>query len=130
MPQREDPDGERPNVESPTVEQPTGIPGMGSGPVRGSSDSALDELFIVGAKYHEPSAAERAATAKRAALTAKANEKQRQKDIRHTRGVLEGHGHARQSAAPTVPYDKRVALIAIGVIGAIAVVLSQTPFGH
>jgi hypothetical protein len=80
--------------------------------------SPLDELFIVGAKYHEPSAAERARAAREAAERAKRERKARDKRVKHTRQVLQGGGAS--------TFDKRTAVIGLGVIVVVATVLAQT----
>ena len=85
----------------------------------GSDDSPLDDLFVGGAKYHEPSAADRAKAAREAEQRAQREQKERKKRVAHTRRVLQGGG---------ATYDKRVAWISLGVMLALAVVLSQTGF--
>ncbi len=96
--------------------------------------SPLDELFVVGAKYHEPSAAEREAAAKAAERDNKKAAKAREKEIERTRRVLEGgnrHPGRRERAEPTVAsHDRRVAAIGFSVMVALSVVLSFTAFGH
>ena len=92
----------------------------------------LDELFIVGAKYHEPSAAEREAAAKEAQREAKKLEKQRQKDIERTKRVLGGGGGDQprfgRSPSDDVSYNNRTATIGLVVIVVVAALLSQTSF--
>ena len=90
----------------------------------------LDELFVVGAKYHEPSAAEREAAARQAEKDAKKRDKQRQKEIDQTRRVLKGSDEprfGRSDHTQQAHYDKRVAVIGLGAMMALAVLLSFTP---
>ena len=80
-------------------------------------DHPLDELFVVGAQYHEPSAAERAQAARDAEHRAKEESKRREKRVKHTRRALEGGGPS---------YDRRTAVIGLAVIVALAVVFAVT----
>lgn len=90
----------------------------------------LDELFIVGAKYHEPTAAERAEAAKRSDKERKKADAAREKEIAHTRKVLGLDGHSgRSSSGPTIgAYDKRNSLIAFSGLLIAALLLSFTAF--
>ena len=95
----------------------------------GVPDSPLDDLFVVGAKFHEPSAKEREAAAREAARRAKQEEKERQKRVKHTREVLEGHRGSEARARfghMSGAYDRRTALIGFASMAALAVVLSMT----
>src|SRR5262249_2517223 len=89
-------------------------------------NSPLDDLFVVGARYHEPTAAERDRAARDARKQAERDEKERQKRVRHTRRVLGGDTRR----APSADYDRRVALIGLGVSLGCAVLRSFTAFGH
>lgn len=88
----------------------------------------LDELFVVGAKYHEPTAAERAAAAKRAEKEHEKTEKQRAKDIAHTRKVLGLDGHTSRGGTDR-PYDRRNTAIAFGGLVLFAALLATMGFG-
>ena len=91
----------------------------------------LDELFIVGAKYHEPSAAEREAAARLAEKAAKKREKQRKKEVDHTRRVLSGSEEARfgrSSYGESAGYDRRNFAIGMAAALGIAMLLSLTSF--
>ena len=95
------------------------------------SSHPLDELFIVGAKYHEPSAAEREAAALQAEKDAKKLHKQRKKEIDHTRRVLSGGEEARfgrSSFGESIGYDRRNAFIGLAGVVGVAVLLSFTTF--
>jgi hypothetical protein len=100
------------------------------------SDSPLDDLFIVGAKYHEPSAAERAAAAKAQERAAKKANKANEKEIARTRRVLGGDNsgrHARRGRRnefSVASYERRTALLGFLAIIAISVALSFTAFAH
>ena len=85
--------------------------------------SPLDELFIVGAQYHEPSAAERARAAREAEKRAERERKARQKRVKHTRRVLQGGGTG-------TSFDHRTALIGFGAIVVIATLLAETGIWH
>ncbi len=99
---------------------------------RPQPESPLDDLFVVGAKYHEPSAAERAAAAKAAERDAKKAAKAHDKEIARTRRVLGGdnkrerHGRGFSVAS----FERRNALIGFVLLVAISVALSFTAFAH
>jgi hypothetical protein len=95
---------------------------------RGDGEHPLDELFIVGAKYHEPSAAEREAAARAAEKRAREEEKARRKRVKHTKNVLEGRGDRRERADQGAGYDGKVALIGFCVMLALAFVLASVGF--
>ncbi len=99
---------------------------------RPEDDHPLDELFIVGAQYHEPSAAEREKAAREAQRRAQREEKERAKRVKHTRRTLEGGGHAsrRGSNDTGATYDRKTALVGLGVIVVLATLLSQTGVFH
>jgi hypothetical protein len=104
-------------------------------PSRPDDEHPLDDLFVVGAQYHEPSAAERAKAARDAQLRAQREEKERAKRVKHTRRTLEGGGRRRHASSGDVPvggaaYDRKTALIGLGVIVAVATVLAQTGVFH
>ncbi len=84
---------------------------------------SLDDLFVGEARFHEPTAAERAAAARRAEHDAKREARRRAREVEHTRRVLGGDDSERS-------YDRRTAAIGFGVMLALAVVLSVTPFAH
>lgn len=101
-----------------------------AGPSRPDDEHPLDELFIVGAKYHEPSAAERARAARDAEKRARDAEKERKKRVRHTKRVLGGGDDRRgMRGEPHEGYDKRTALIGFAVLVVLAVLFAQTPWG-
>ena len=81
----------------------------------------LDEMFVGEARYHEPSAAERASAAREAQRKAEREERERAKEIARTRRVLGGD-------AEPAGYDKRTAVLGWIALAAIAVVLSFTAF--
>lgn len=81
----------------------------------------LDEMFVGEARYHEPSAAERAAAARDAKRQAERDERARAKEIARTRRILSGD-------ADSGGFDKRTAMLGWIAIAAIAVVLAFTPF--
>jgi hypothetical protein len=85
--------------------------------------SPLDELFIVGAQYHEPSAAERARAAREAEQRAARERKARSKRVKHTRRVLQG-------GAASSGFDHRTALIGFGVVVVVATLLAETGIWH
>jgi hypothetical protein len=84
--------------------------------------SPLDELFIVGAQYHEPSAAERARAAREAEQRAARERKARSKRVKHTRRVLQGGANT--------GFDHRTALIGFGVVVVVATLLAETGIWH
>lgn len=100
---------------------------MPEGP-RPDDSSPLDDVFVEGARFREPSAAERARAAREAEHRAKREQRQRNKRVAHTRRVLGGGG--RHGVSGGAVYDKRVALIALGVMLGVSVLLSQTAFAH
>lgn len=105
-------------------------PGSNDDPNDGSAHP-LDELFIVGAKYHEPSAAEREAAARQAEKAAKKNEKDRKKEIERTRRVLSGGEEARfgrSNYGESTGYDRRNFAIGMAAALGIAMLLSLTSF--
>jgi hypothetical protein len=113
--------------------------GASNNPGPSSSDSPLDDLFIVGAKYHEPSAAEREAAAKAAERANKKAMKAHEKEIARTRKVLGGDSdkggrhrrHRRDRgdfSASNV--ERRTALLGLLAIVVLSVALSFTAFGH
>jgi hypothetical protein len=96
-------------------------------------DSPLDDLFVVGAKYHEPSAAERAAAAKAAERESKKAAKANEKEIARTRRVLDGdhpRHQRRQHDFSAASIERRGALLGFAVLVVISAALSFTPFGH
>ena len=105
---------------------------------RDEPNHPLDELFIVGAKYHEPSAAEREAAARQAEKDAKREAQRRQKEVEHTRRVLKGEGaprfarsagaRAMGGGAPDASYDRRNAIIGFSAILALSVLLGSMRF--
>lgn len=104
--------------------------GSSDDPNEGSAHP-LDELFIVGAKYHEPSAAEREAAARQAEKESKKREKQRKKEIEHTRRVLSGGEEARfgRSSYDQSPgYSRRNAALGFAAALGVAILLSFTSF--
>ncbi len=99
-------------------------------------ESPLDYLFIVGAKYHEPSAAERAAAAKAADRAQKKAAKENEKEIARTRRVLRGDKPSRRGFSrhrndfSVTSYERKNALIGLVVLVAVSVALSFTQFAH
>ena len=122
----------RPGGDEPNEPEEPGKPSSGRQP-----ESPLDDLFIVGAKYHEPSAAERAAAAKEAERASKKAAKAHEKEIARTRKLLGGdnkptrRGHERRHRDFSVAnFERRTALLGFLAIVAISVALSFTAFGH
>ena len=101
-------------------------------------ESPLDDLFIVGAKYHEPSAAERAESAKAAERELKKAAKAHDKEIARTKRVLGGEnksarrGFSRRqhSDFSVASFERKNALIGLVVLAAISFGLSFTQFAH
>ncbi len=88
----------------------------------------LDELFIVGAKYHEPTAAERSAAARRSDQERKKRDKLRDKEVAHTRKVLGLDGGASSRGSTDAQYNPRTAAIAFAAMLVVAALLTLTPF--
>src|SRR3954451_1184773 len=135
------PDGEPEEPEEPNAPAGNSEPGatkepQHNEPAPSHPDSPLDDLFIVGAKYHEPSAAEREAAAKAAERASKKAAKANEKEIERTRRVLEGGGdkgrHRRQrdDEFNTSHVERRTALLGFLGLVMLSVALSFTAFGH
>jgi hypothetical protein len=100
-------------------------------------ESPLDDLFVVGAKYHEPSAAERAAAARAQERESKKAAKANEKEIARTRRVLDGDNRSgrrgrqhRDHDFTVASFERRTALLGLLGIIVISVALSFTAFGH
>ncbi|HEY3832181.1 MAG TPA: hypothetical protein VGO03_07810 [Acidimicrobiia bacterium] len=112
-------------------------PKSGTGGGRAHPESPLDDLFVVGAKYHEPSAAERAAAARAQERDSKKAAKAHDKEIARTRRVLDGDNRTgRRGRQPrdhdfsVASYERRTALYGLLGIVVVSVGLSFTAFGH
>ncbi|HEY1740173.1 MAG TPA: hypothetical protein VGI86_15775 [Acidimicrobiia bacterium] len=112
-------------------------PKSGDGGGRPHPESPLDDLFVVGAKYHEPSAAERAAAARAQERESKKAAKAHDKEIARTRRVLDGDSksgrrgrHHREHDFSVASFERRTAVLGLLAMFVISVALSFTAFGH
>ena len=109
-------------------------PGSGGG---AHPESPLDDLFIVGAKYHEPSAAERDAAARAQERASKKAAKANEKEIARTRRVLDGDNRSsrrgrqhRDHDFSVASFERRTAFLGLLAMIGLSIALSFTAFGH